>query len=58
MKIKLNPIIFTFFSFFLHCFMDFEYFSVILGGLLTFSKNVEIQDGRSKMAAVCFIVIA
>ncbi len=37
---------------FLHRFIDFEYFSVILGGFLSFWKKFEIQDGGSKMAAV------
>ena len=37
---------------FLHIFIDFEYFSVILGGFLTFWKNYEIQDSGPKMAAV------
>ena len=45
-------IIFTTFRSFVHCFIDFEYFSVILGSLLTFLKNFEIQNGGSKMAAV------
>ena len=52
MKINFNSTIFTSFRFFLHCFIDFEYFSVILGGFLMFWKNFEIQDGGSKMAAV------
>ena len=55
MKINFKSIIFTIFIiifFFLHCFIDFEYFSVILGGFLTFWKKIEIQDGGSKMAAV------
>ena len=52
MKINFNSIIFTSFMVLLDCFIDFEYFSVILGGSLTFWKKVEIQDGRSKMAAV------
>ncbi len=35
-----------------HIFIDFEYFSVILGGSLAFWKNFEIHNGRSKMADV------
>ncbi len=33
-------------------FIDFEYFSVILGGFLAFWKNFEIHDGGSKIMAV------
>ncbi len=51
MKIILMQL-FSPFRSFLHLFIDFEYFSVILGALLTFWKNFEIQDGGSKMAAV------
>ena len=52
-KISFNSIIFTSFRFYrLHCFIDFEHLSVILGGFLTFWKKFEIQDSGSKMAAV------
>ena len=50
--INFNSTIFTSFGFFLHCFIDFEYFSVILVGFVKFWKNFEIEDGGSKMAAV------
>ena len=50
MKINFNSIIFTSFTF-LHCFIDFEYLSVISGGFLTFWKIL-----KSKMAAVPVII--
>ena len=51
-KLTLIQLFSSLLGLFLHCFIDFEYFSAILGGFLMFGKNFEIQDGGSKMAVV------
>ena len=50
MKINFNAIITLLVIY--QLFIEFENFSGILGSCLILWKNFEIQDGRSKMAAV------
>ncbi len=45
MKINFNAINSYLFTVFMHNFIDFVYFAVILGGFLAFLKNFENQDG-------------
>ncbi len=44
--------LFLLFTVFEHSFIDFEYFTVILGAFLAFWKKIEIHNGGFKMAAV------